>query len=350
MAKAKRAAFEIGGETIVAGERRTVHLPVAQLYTDEPVLMPVHVVHGSRDGPTLFVCAAIHGDELNGIEIVRRLLAWKGLTRLRGTLLAIPIVNVLGVVHKSRNLPDRRDLNRSFPGSEHGSLAARIADRFMTEVVQRSTHGIDLHTAAIHRSNLPQIRATLDDPLLAELAAAFGAPVVLDSGLRAGSLRETAAANGVKTLLYEAGEALRFDETCIRVGVRGVIRVMRRLQMARASRAAATPAPLTALGSRWVRAGASGIVRPDVRLGQVVTTEQRLGVIANTLGEQQYILRSPTDGVVVGQATLPLLHEGEAVFHIATFARSETLPEPDTIINETGLHDYDLPYDGPPVD
>ena len=193
------ATITIGGTVIGPGERRGLSLPVGMLHTHVPVDMPVWVINGRRPGPRLFISAAIHGDELNGIEIIRRIRA-RPLAGLRGTLLLVPVVNVFGLLHHARYLPDRRDLNRSFPGSERGSLAARLAHQFMTEIVARCTHGVDLHTGAIHRSNLPQVRAQLDDPETRRLALAFGAPVVLDSRLRDGSLREAAAEKGIPTL------------------------------------------------------------------------------------------------------------------------------------------------------
>ncbi len=204
--------FVIGGETIPLRSRRMIELPLPPLYTHSPLTLPVHVVRGAKSGPRLFVSAALHGDELNGTEIIRRLLNQTVLKRLRGTLVAVPIVNVYGLIHQSRYLPDRRDLNRSFPGSVKGSLAARLAHLFMTEIVHNCTHGIDLHTGAIHRSNLPQIRANLDDEETARLADSFGVPVLLNANLRDGSLREAAAEHGIPMLLYEAGEALRFGE------------------------------------------------------------------------------------------------------------------------------------------
>jgi uncharacterized protein len=240
------------------------------LHTHVPVEMPVWVINGKRAGPRLFISAAIHGDELNGIEIIRRIRE-RPLRGLRGTLLLVPVVNVFGLLHHSRYLPDRRDLNRSFPGSEHGSLAARLAQLFMSEIVERCTHGIDLHTGTVHRSNLPQVRAQLDDPATRELALAFGAPVVLDSRLRDGSLREAAADRGIPTLIYEAGEALRFDEVGIRVGVAGILEVMRHLGMLpRRPRRTASPAPVIAQGSYWLRAPEGGILRSASRLGQHV--------------------------------------------------------------------------------
>ncbi|MCB1875607.1 MAG: succinylglutamate desuccinylase/aspartoacylase family protein [Chromatiales bacterium] len=283
--------------------------------------MPVHVLRGKRDGPRLFVSAAIHGDELNGVEIVRRLLTQPVLKRLRGTLMAIPVVNVYGLIHHSRYLPDRRDLNRSFPGSDHGSMASRVADLFMTEIVARSSHGIDLHTGALHRTNLPQIRADLDDTVTADLARAFGVPVLLNANLRDGSLREAAAERGVPMLLYEAGEGLRFDELSIRAGVKGIIGVMRELGMLPkgSRRRKPPPEPIVARASSWVRAPQSGILRACASLGAKVRKNDRLALIADPVAERECEVRAPTSGIIIGRITIPLVHEGEALFHIARF-------------------------------
>jgi len=217
--------FEIGGQLIEPGTQRTVDLPLPPLYTHTSVACPVHVIHGRLAGPTLCVLSAIHGDEINGVEITRRLLATKALKRLRGTLLAVPVVNVYGFVQQSRYLPDRRDLNRSFPGSERGSMASRLAHTLMTEVVEKCTHGIDFHTAAGGRTNLPQIRLDLDlhgDAL--PLAKAFAPPIIMDMATRNGTLRDACK---IPMLLYEAGEALRFNDVAIRAGLQGTLRVMR---------------------------------------------------------------------------------------------------------------------------
>ncbi len=202
------AELIINDQIIEPGCSVMIDLPLPRLYTHALMTMPVHVIRGKKPGPKLFVSAAIHGDELNGVEIIRRLLKQPALNKLRGDLIAIPMVNVYGIIHHSRYLPDRRDLNRSFPGSKKGSLAARLADLFMTEIVRKCTHGIDLHTGAIHRSNLPQIRANLDDAETLSLAKSFNVPVLLNSNLRDGSMRESAAGLGIPMLLYEAGEAL----------------------------------------------------------------------------------------------------------------------------------------------
>lgn len=313
--------FVIGGESIPLRSQCLVELQLPPLYVHSPLTLPVHVIRGNKDGPRLFISAAIHGDELNGTEIIRRLLKQSVLKRLRGTLVAVPIVNVYGLIHHSRYLPDRRDLNRTFPGSTRGSLAARLADLFMTEIVHKCTHGLDLHTGAIHRSNLPQIRANLDDPETLRLAEAFGVPVLLNANLRDGSLREAAAEQGIPMLLYEAGEALRFNEVAIRAGVRGIINVMRSLNMLPAlrSRRKKSYAPFVARSNTWVRASASGLFRKVCALGSRVKRGDVLGFIDDPLGGGEYEVESTASGIVIGCAEIPLVHEGEALFNIARF-------------------------------
>ncbi len=315
-----RAAFAIGDSEVAAGCRETVDLPLPRLYTHTPLFLPVHVVHGRRHGPCMFVSGVIHGDELNGLEIIRRLLGRPAVARLRGTLIAIPIVNVYGVIHHSRYLPDRRDLNRSFPGSERGSLTARVAELFIGEIVERCSHGIDLHTGAFHRANLPQIRANLDDPTTLELARAFGVPVLLNSDTRDGSLREAAAERGIPMLLYEGGQALRFDEYAIRPAVRGILNVMRALGMIGAVRAGARrQEPVIATASSWLRAPQSGIFRSDIKLGAYLRPGQRLGEVSDPFGEDRTPVEAPFGGIVIGRTRLPLVHQGEALFHVARF-------------------------------
>ncbi len=282
--------------------------------------MPIHVIHGKRDGPHLFVSAAIHGDEVNGVEVIRRLLELKALRRLSGTLVAIPVVNVYGLIHASRYLPDRRDLNRSFPGTESGSLAARVAHLFMTEVVGRCTHGVDLHTGAVHRTNLPQIRGNLEDPETKQLAEAFGVPVMLNSALRDGSLRAAAAEYGIPMLLYEAGQALRYEEVAISAGVHGVVNVMRALGMIKPPARRRKPSDsYLARRSSWVRAPESGMLRTLVKLGTKVSRGQAIGYISDPYSGESTPVSSQHSGVVIGQVKIPMVHEGEALFHVAKF-------------------------------
>ena len=315
----KNASIKVGTATVNAGERATVRLPVADLYTGTSLSMPVHVVCGRRSGPVLFVSAAIHGDELNGVEIIRRLLKRKALSSMRGTLLAVPIVNVHGFLDQSRYLPDRRDLNRSFPGSRKGSVAARMAYTFMHEIVDKADFGIDLHTGAINRANLPQIRGNLDDEATLQLARAFGAPVIVNSNVRDGSLRQCAADKGMPMLIYEAGEALRFDELSIRAGLRGTMNAMRHIGMLPLSRKTRPVSPVLADSTSWVRAPESGIVIPRVELGSRVTEGQALAVIGDPVSDEEALVEAPFDGIIIGQSKLPLAHEGDALFNVAAF-------------------------------
>ncbi len=333
VARPERAAqpITIGNRLIRPGERVDVAVPLPSLYTQSPVWLPIQVLHGRRSGPTLFVTAAIHGDEINGVEIIRRLMGIKALRHLRGTLLAVPVVNTYGFVRQSRYLPDRRDLNRCFPGSEKGSLAARLAYTLMEEVVAHATHGIDLHTGAVHRENLPQVRTALDTGVdIQDLASAFGAPVVLSSELRDGSLRAAAAERGIPILVYEAGEALRFDEMAIRGGLRGVLAVMRHLGMVRGTaglRLRPITAPVVARSSVWVRANQSGVLRSLARLGAHVKQGERLGVIADVFRHDEEPVMAPFSGIIIGRTNLPLVTEGEAIYHIARFGRADEAAE-----------------------
>lgn len=323
-ANQKNDAIEIGGVVVKPGRREYIDLPLPPLYTHTSVAMPVHVINGRSPGPTLFVSAAIHGDEINGIEIIRRLLKIKSLSRLRGTLIAVPVVNVYGFVAQSRYLPDRRDLNRTFPGSDRGTMASRLADTFMSEIVEKCTHGIDFHTAAAGRNNLPQIRVDLEsgDDLLT-LAKAFSPPVILDSSARAGTLRS--AVGDKPVLLYEAGEALRFDELAIKAGVQGTLRVMRHLNMLPAlKKSERRYEPTVANDSVWMRAPQSGILRSKLRLGAIVKKGDTLGLVANPFGEAEEEVVSSVSGVLVGQSNLPLVHEGEALFHVARLSSTKS--------------------------
>jgi predicted deacylase len=327
---AENKAITIDDTEVVPGERANVNLPVADLYTATSLCMPVKVICGRKAGPTLFVSAAVHGDELNGVEIIRRLLKRKILRSIRGTLLAVPIVNVHGFLDQSRYLPDRRDLNRSFPGSAKGSIAARMANTFLKQIVLKSDYGIDLHTGAINRSNLPQIRGNLDDPDTLDLAKAFGAPVIINANVRDGSLRACAASRGMPMLIYEAGEALRFDEISIRAGLRGILNVMRFIGMLPAAKNVKGVVPVLARSTSWVRAPDSGIVSDKVKLGSSVVEGQRLATISDPLGDEQVSTVAPFDGIVIGRSNLPLAHEGDALFNIAAFksvSKAENLVE-----------------------
>ncbi|MGH8131042.1 MAG: succinylglutamate desuccinylase/aspartoacylase family protein [Steroidobacteraceae bacterium] len=313
-------SITIGGIEVRPGKAQTVCLPIADLYTHTNLIMPVHVINGRRGGPTLFITSALHGDELNGVEIIQRLRKRFSPRNLSGCVLAIPVVNVFGFLNRSRYLPDRRDLNRSFPGRETGSIAARIANLVVREIIEKSDYGIDLHTGAVDRANLPQIRANLSDPIVRKMADSFGAPVAIDANVRDGTLRQYASRQGKPTLLYECGEALRFDELSIKAGVRGILRVLRALEMLPpAAPSGIVVEPTYANSTTWVRAPISGLVTAKCRLGQRVKSGQVLAKVNDPFGETEIEVTASVSGLVIGRSTSPLTHEGDALVHLARF-------------------------------
>lgn len=315
--------LEIAGIEVSAGKSVDIEMPIVRLYTDTDISMPIHVKRARKDGPTLFISAAVHGDEINGIEIIRRLLTLKTLKLSRGTLIFAPMVNVYGVLNQSRYMPDRRDLNRSFPGSDKGSLAGIVAHTFLNEIVRHCDYGIDLHSGAVHRSNLPQIRANLKDPETLSLAEVFGVTVLLNSNLRDGSLRQAATESDTRILLYEAGEALRFDELSIRAGVRGILNVLSKLEMIKTPARKVRTMPYVANASSWVRAHYSGIVKNLKNLGDCVEIDDDLAEIGSPLGEVFGVVKARRSGIVIGKQNIPLVQQGDAMFHIAFFSEEE---------------------------
>lgn len=307
----------IAGNEIQPGRKRMLEIPFARLPTGTWMSLPVTVVNGYGDGPQIWLSSTVHGDELNGIEIIRRVMRAVDPRTLGGSVIAIPIVNVFGFIGESRYLPDRRDLNRSFPGSPRGSLAGRLAHFFMKEIAGTCGYGIDFHTGSDHRTNLPQIRADLTDPETRRCAEAFAPPVMIHSRVRDGSMREAATRLGVHVLLFEGGEAMRFDEDVIASGVSGTLRLMAALGMRAPDPGDETPPPLESQSTVWVRARRSGIIRLSVRLGERVRARQALGVISDAFGEDEVVIRASATGMVVGITNNPLASQGEGLIHIA---------------------------------
>ena len=315
------ATFTIAGEMIAPGEARAVDIPVSQLATGVPATLALHVVNGAKAGPTVFVSAAIHGDEIVGTAIVQKLVASIEPAALSGTVIFAPAVNVFGFLQHSRYLPDRRDLNRSFPGSTKGSLAGQLAACFLEHVIAPADLGIDIHTAAVHRYNLPQIRIAADDPYLVELAMAFGAPVIVESPLRPGSMRALAHERGTPMLLMEAGEALRWDRLSIDIGTHGVLRVLAHIGMlAMDDGLSVVGIPARSNRSVWVRAPRGGVTHRRRKSGDTVHKGEVLATVGGLLGEDQREMVSPIDGIVIGHATLPVVNQGDALFHVAEVA------------------------------
>lgn len=317
-----REPFSLAGHTVKPGTQAKLELPIARLMSGTPVALPVLVVHGEKDGPTVWISAAVHGDELCGIEIIRRVLKVVQPRAIAGTVIAVPIVNVHGFNRGDRYLPDRRDLNRSFPGSSRGPLASRIAHLMMTEIIARCSVGIDLHTGSDHRINLPQIRADLADTQTLELAQIFAAPVAIHSKIRDGSMRQAAIEDGAVVLLYEAGEADRFDEHAIRAGTAGVLRVLEHLGIC-----AEAPTPSDSVflsqNTKWVRASQSGILHLEVALGDEIKRGSRVATIFDPFGKRLGAVSARVSGVVIGHTQRPLVNRGDAILHIAEVDEKE---------------------------
>jgi uncharacterized protein len=314
--------IQVSGTDVPPGSRQRVELPTARLATGSEMSVPVEIVHGKRPGPRLWLTGAVHGDELNGIEIIRRVLMEMKPGRLRGTVLAVPIVNVFGFITESRYLPDRRDLNRSFPGSARGSLAARLAHVLMTGVVEGCDYGIDLHTGTDARTNLPQVRGDLSDPETLRLARIFGAEITIHAALRDGSLRAAATSRGARVLVYEGGEAGRFGREEVDRGVEGVFRVLGALGMT-GSPPSRRPHPPESVETTWTRAGRSGLFHLEVKPGELVRKGQRLGMIQDAFGERVLQVKARSGGLVIGLTRHPLVNRGDALVHVARILEGE---------------------------
>jgi predicted deacylase len=342
----KRAAFQLAGSEVAPGTRGTINIPVSTLSDHTPVTLSAHVIHGRKDGPTMFVSAGIHGDEVIGVEIVRRLLRTKNLKSLRGTLIVVPIVNTFGFLNHSRYLPDRRDLNRCFPGSPNGSLGSRLAHIFLNEIVARCALGIDLHSAAIHRMNLPQVRVSANNRNTLKLANVFGAPVILTSALRDGSLRQEAKRIGVDVLLYEAGEGMRFDEMSVRAGLAGILRVLKEIGMLPTAGIGAPKAKsIICSDSHWLRAPVGGLLRMFKAEGDVVEEGDVVAAISDPFGDGEIEVKTRYGGIIVGRAVMPIVHEGDALFHVAAVKSSgmaeAAMDDITTQLEESPLFDED---------
>jgi hypothetical protein len=308
--------FRFAGKPIPRGTRRQVSLPAGRLPSGTEVSLPIEILNGVASGPTIWLSGALHGDEIVGVEIIRRVLEHVDERSLTGVIVAAPVVNVFGFVTGSRYLPDRRDLNRSFPGTTRGPLAGRIARLFVDEVLAVADVGIDFHAGSDERTNLPQIRGNMDDEGTRALALAFGAPLAIHSKTIKGSLRETALRLGKRVLLFEGGEPRRFSPEAVDAGVAGTLRVLAALEMI-SDRAPSADPPVESRSTTWVRAPRGGIFRLETRLGERVTKGERLGIITGPSGRGGREVRAPVTGIVMGHAVNPLVHQGDALVHVA---------------------------------
>ena len=304
-----------GNVTIGPGESHDVAIEVSESFSGMTVKIPVHVRRGLAEGPTVFVTAAVHGDEINGTGAIRSLIAENSLTLKAGILILVPVVNVVGFDRHSRYLPDRRDLNRCFPGSATGSLASRMAHVVFNEIVGRCDCGIDLHTAAVRRTNFPNVRADMSDPVIHQLAEAFGCEVLVNMRSPKGALRRAACRAGCPTFILEAGEVWKVERTVVQYALRGIHNVLSHLGMWDGPRD--NPSHRVIIErTKWVRADTAGFLRFHVGPGGAVEAGQPLATSTSLLGRAVNTILSPFDGIVLGMTTLPVAAPGEPVCQI----------------------------------
>ncbi|MCB1108741.1 MAG: succinylglutamate desuccinylase/aspartoacylase family protein [Chlamydiia bacterium] len=323
----KSHPFTICNTQIHPGERITIAVPTPEIYTCAPVHLPIHIIHGRRAGPKLLICAAMHADEVNGIAIIERLLGMSLLKKLQGTLITVPVVNAFGLINQSRLLPDGYDLVGSFGMSEHGSFAGRLAHLLDSEILSLATHCVDLHTGEPHRYRLPQIQTNLDMSETRAMAECFGTPLTVHNDTKRGLLWQLYKEAPIPTVIYEGGEALRLDELTIRTGVKGIIRLMRHLGMLKET----VPSPIKPLVVRdtiscW--APKSGLCKLKKHVGAYVKTGDVLAEISDPFGTSHTShVKAPIDGLIISHSNLPLVNEGQPVFEIAEYSRSEKMVE-----------------------
>lgn len=330
MSKEQQASpFEINGITIAPGESKLVKLPVGVFRNNSQVDLDVVVIHGRRKGPVLLLTGCIHGDEVNGAETIRRVLRSNAIKTLKGTILAVPIVNVPAFLNRSRYLPDRRDLNRLFPGSPTGSLGSRLANVLSQTLVAKADVLIDLHTGATNRPNLPQLRVTMNDSKSLALAKVFGAAVTIVSSSREGSFRDWCFKQGKQILLFEGGEALRLEAQSIRIAYRGIFSTMRELGMLTKRKNTERHRNKTILSQKsyWIRAEVGGLFTPQVPLGAMIEADSVLGFVADPMGSKETPVIAPRQGMLIGRTNEGISDEGDALFHVALISDLETAQE-----------------------
>lgn len=307
--------ISINDQKVGLGETQQILLNIARLPTYTPIELSVNVFRGKEDGPVLLLTGGLHGDEINGVEIIRRLIAKELVMPEKGSVIAIPLVNIYGFIQKQRDLPDGKDINRSFPGSKSGSLARLVANTLMKSIFPCIDYGIDFHTGGDSRSNYPQVRCSFKSNKNKELGNAFSAPVTLDSSLIDKSFRKAAHNKGKEILVFETGEAHRFDRFGIQEGIGGTLRLMKHLGMREDA-----PEPNDTdiyQKSTWVRARYAGLFQQKMELGDEVNKRQVLGHISDPFGREWFKVVSPQSGRIIALNNAPVVHKGDALLHIA---------------------------------
>lgn len=319
MTSPKTDILHILGEEIPLGERREINFNVAKLHTNTTVEVPVIIERSKKPGPIVLFTAGIHGDEVNGVEIVRQLIAKEINKPRKGTIICIPVVNIFGFLHRERDFPDGRDLNRVFPGSKKGSLASQVANKLMTEIVPQVDLILDFHTGGADRFNAPQIRIIENEPVLDELAAAFGAPFIMYSSNINKSFRNACYKAGVPNLLYEGGKSLSFDNNVTNHGVNGAKRVLHHLEMLNRKFKVSKPKyeSVCISKSKWIRAKYSGMFKASIPLNSFVNKGDILGHITDPYGKFNHFVKASFSGNVFSINEAPIVHKGDALMHIS---------------------------------
>ncbi len=320
MTSPKSDILHILGESILLGESREINFNVAKLHTTTSVEVPVLIERSKKSGPTVLITAGIHGDEVNGVEIVRQIIA-KGINKpKKGTIICIPIINIFGFLHMDREFPDGRDLNRMFPGTKTGSLASRVAYKLMREIVPQVDLIIDYHTGGADRFNAAQIRIINTDSALDELARIFGAPFVLYSKNLNKSFRNTCHKIGIPMLLFEGGKSFHFNTTITNTGVNGAKRVLHHLDMLHAKFKISKPKKKCVVisESKWIRAKYSGMFKASVLINKAVNKGDIIGHITDPFGKFHHFVKAENSGYIFNVNQAPIVYKGDALFHIST--------------------------------
>ncbi|MGB5665398.1 MAG: succinylglutamate desuccinylase/aspartoacylase family protein [Maribacter sp.] len=310
----------IGGETVSPGEEKLLKISIDRLPTGTLIDIPVYVFNSKKPGPTILIQAGLHGDEINGIEIVRRMLQQKRFKIDRGAVIAVPILNIFGFIHFSRDVPDGKDVNRSFPGTKSGSMASRMAYHYASEIMHQMDFTIDLHTGGAQRHNFPQIRFTNEDNQSQELAKIFNAPFSFPSRLIKGSFRNAAYRMGKSTIVFEAGESMRFDDYSILEGMQGILNVFKHFKMI----PKIEPKYVKRMKSvqlferKWLRAPTAGMFIPEITNGSEIKKGQELGLVTDTYAKHSKIIKAPYDGYVISINNQAVVNQGDALFHVGT--------------------------------
>jgi len=316
----EKEVLQILGENVSLGESKTVRFNVAKLHTQNRIDVPIIIERSKNPGPTVLITAGIHGDEVNGVEIVRQIIA-KGINKpKKGTIICIPVINVFGFIHMDREFPDGRDLNRVFPGGKNGSLASRVAHKLMTEIVPHADLILDFHTGGADRFNAAQIRIVKGEVVLDELADVFGAPFVFYSKNLKKSFRNTCYKLGIPMLLFEGGKSFHIDSAITNTGVNGAKRVLNHLEMLRSKFRVSKPKKSCTYiaDARWIRASHSGMFKASVKINANVEKGDVIGHITDPYGSFNHFVKAPNDGYIFNVNESPLVYQGDAIFHIST--------------------------------